>query len=317
MIELMTRCACVAVLASLLAGCGGAAQKSGHPAAASTPHATPALGGAPGRLAAIGGGRSLFVHCVGSTGPTVVLEAGFGGNTHDWDAVQPQLGRTARTCSYDRAGLGSSIALPGVHDARSEIDDLAHLLARAHIPPPYVLVGHSYGGLLARLYARAHPQDVAGIVLVDSMGRDQTRRVLAVWPRTEARALRRSVAAPVREGVDLAAGEALGAHIASLDDTRLMVVTAGTHEAEWGQVPARLGRALDRQWSAMQDELARLSGDHVHVVALRSDHFVQGGDGQPEVVVRAVRTVVRAARARGPLPPCPRVFGGPGVRCRR
>jgi mRNA-degrading endonuclease toxin of MazEF toxin-antitoxin module len=157
---------------------------------------------------------------------------------------------------------------------------------------------------------------VAGIVLVDAMGRDQTRRVLAVWPHTQARALRRRVGAPVREGVNLAAGEALAAHIRSLGDTRLAVVTAGTHAAEWGRVPSRLGRALDRQWTTMQDELARLSGDHVHVVALRSDHFVQGAEGQPAVVVRAVKAVVRAARAHGPLPPCARVFGGPGVRCR-
>jgi hypothetical protein len=71
------------------------------------------------------------------------LEAGFGGNNTSWGAVQPPLGRTTRTCAYDRAGLGSSLAIPGVHDAGDEIDDLHRLLAHARIPPPYVLVGHS------------------------------------------------------------------------------------------------------------------------------------------------------------------------------
>jgi pimeloyl-ACP methyl ester carboxylesterase len=304
----MARRAVAVVLVSILAtGCGGSEPKRKH---------APQLGGAPGKLVGIGGGRSLFIDCVGSGRPAVVLESGFGGSTYGWRAVQPQLGRTARTCAYDRAGLGNSVALPGVHDARKEIDDLQRLLAAARVAPPYVLVGHSYGGLLARLYAQAHVKDVAGIVLVDSMTRHQTRRQLAIWPRSQARALRRQVATPVYDGVDLAAGEGLAARVTSLGDTPLVVVTAGTHDAEWGQVPARLGRALDRQWTTMQDELAALSGDRVHVVALRSDHSVQGADGQPAVVTRAVGAVVRAARAHAPLPPCASVFGGPGVRCR-
>jgi pimeloyl-ACP methyl ester carboxylesterase len=179
-----------------------------------------------------------------------------------------------------------------------------------------VLVGHSYGGLLARLFVRAHATEVAGIVLVDAMGRDQTRRELRIWPRSQAARLRRAVATPVRDGVDLAAGEALASRVTSLDGVPLAVVTAGTHAAEWGRVPARLRRALDRQWATMQDELAALSDDHVHVVAERSDHFVQGPDGQPLVVIRAVQAVVLAAREHAHLPPCGQLFGGPDVRCR-
>ena len=111
-----------------------------------------------------------------------ILEAGFGGSSTDWRDVQPQLGRTTRTCAYDRAGLGSSVAMPGVHDADDEVRDLQQLLFSARIAPPYVLVGHSYGGLLSRLYAYEHPRDVAGMVLVDAMGRDMTARQLAIWP---------------------------------------------------------------------------------------------------------------------------------------
>src|SRR4051794_29003449 len=86
-------------------------------------HGNPVLAG-PGRLVAIGGGRSLSLNCRGAGRPPVVLEAGFGGNSTNWSAVQPPLSRTTRTCAYDRAGLGNSLPMPGVHDAADEIGDL-------------------------------------------------------------------------------------------------------------------------------------------------------------------------------------------------
>lgn len=307
----------IAVLvASVLAvGCGGHERKGQSAATTKAARTVPVIVGS-GRLVTIGGERSLFLDCVGSGRPTVVLEAGFGGDSSNWREVQPQLGRTTRTCAYDRAGLGNSVALPGVHDARDEISDLQRLLQSSRVVPPYVLVGHSYGGLLVRLFAKAHPGETGGIVLVDAMGRDQTRRQLALWPNSEEPALRRQVARPVRDGVDLASGETLAAHVRSLGDTPVAVITAGTHDDEWGSAPMRLARALDRQWQTMQDELAALSSDHVHVVARRSDHFVQGIDGQPRVVISAIVAVVRAARDRTPLPPCPHLYSGPDVSCR-
>jgi pimeloyl-ACP methyl ester carboxylesterase len=304
----------VLVCSALLVGCGGEGPDGQRAMTTKTAHPTPAIVGAPGRIVGIGGGRSLFLHCVGSGGPTVVLEAGLGGNTFNWREVQPQLGRITRTCAYDRAGIGNSVARPGVHDARDEIDDLQRLLDHAHIDPPYVLVGHSYGGLLARLFAQAQPAEVVGIVLVDAMGRDQTRRMLAVWPKSQAREVRRTQATPVRDGVDLATGEALASRVSSLGDVPLAVVTAGSES--WQGAPRRLARVLDREWATMQDELAALSPDHVHVVALRSDHFVQGADGQPLVVIRAVRAVLDAARDGAHLPPCAELFTGNDVRCR-
>jgi pimeloyl-ACP methyl ester carboxylesterase len=140
------------LLASAVAvGCGGHEQKGQRRPTASTPRLAPVTAGA-GRLVGIGGGRSLFLHCVGSGSPTVVLEAGFGADAFAWRDVQPQLGRTTRTCAYDRAGTGNSVAPPGVRDASDEIADLRQLLTRARIDPPYVLVGHSYGGVLARVF---------------------------------------------------------------------------------------------------------------------------------------------------------------------
>jgi hypothetical protein len=106
--------------------------------------------------------------------------------------------------------------------------------------------------------------------------------------------------------------------IRSLGDFPLVVITAARHREgfEEYRIPPRLRRAGDRLWGVLQAELAALSSDHAHVVALRSDHVVHRPDEQPPVVVRAVRAVVRAHRDGAPLPACEELFSGPGVRCR-
>jgi pimeloyl-ACP methyl ester carboxylesterase len=261
------------------------------------------------------GGHSLYLDCAGSGSPTVILEAGFGGSSIDWRDVQPQLAGTTRTCGYDRAGLGSSVAVPGVRDAADEERDLQQLLFSARIPPPYVLVGHSYGGLLTRLYAHDHPRDVGGVVLVDAMGRNMTARQLALWPKTTNPGLRRDAAQPVVNGIDLQSGEQLDDRVRTLRDVPLVVIAARRHDELFGALAPALQRAQARLWNRMQGELASLSSDRTLVLALRSGHFVQRLDGQPQVVVRAVRDVVRAARTKRRLAPCSRVFRGPGVRC--
>jgi pimeloyl-ACP methyl ester carboxylesterase len=178
-----------------------------------------------------------------------------------------------------------------------------------------VLVGHSYGGLLARLFARAHPDEVAGVVFVDAMGRDQTRRELAIWPKSEAPTQRREWAKAVQGGVDLDRGEALASQIRRLGDLPVVVITGGRTWTDASQLPRRLRRAQNQLWRTLQGELAALSSDHVHVVALRSNHVVMDAGEQPEVVVRGVTAVVRAVRDHARLPPCDRLFRGPDVRC--
>ena len=275
----------------------------------------------PGHLVAIGAGRSLYLHCEGTGSPTVILEAGFGGNSNDWSEVEGPLGRGTRTCAYDRAGLGSSLPIPGVHDAADEIADLNRLLDDADIPPPYVLVGHSYGGLLVRLFAHANPFDTAGIVLVDSMGRNQDRRLRAIWQAQPAQ-VRRQVpdptAYPVQDGVDLLAGEALDAKLGTLGDTPLVVITRGRLlDTAAPQLPPTMRAPVARLWETMQNELAALSSDRIHAIALRSGHFVQRSpNGQPDVVVDAVLAIIHAVRTRTHLPTCPSVFHGASVQCR-
>ena len=292
-------------------GCGGQEPKA---------HRGPRVQTSPpegsGRFVAIGDGRRLYMECVGSGSPTVVLEAGFLADTLSWQDVQPEIGRGTRTCAYDRAGTGNSAAPPGVRDARDEIGDLRRLLASARVDPPYVLVGHSYGGVLARVFAHQYPSETAGLVLIETMGRDGRRRQLAIWPPSQAPKIRHAVATTVMAGVDLAPGEAIASRVTSLGGLPLAVITAG-REDDFPHTPARLYRAETRLWDRMQDELAALSDNSVHVVALASNHDVPSShSGQPSVIVRAAQAVVGAARSHTRLPPCQRLFSGADVRCR-
>jgi pimeloyl-ACP methyl ester carboxylesterase len=308
----------LAVVSAAAVGCGGQQSKPRNGQATQTQRTAPVVTG-PGKLVSIGGGRTLYLYCVGSGSPTVVLEAGFGENTDTWSEVQPQLAETTRTCAYDRAGLGNSLAIPGVHDASDEILDLERLLAHAGVGAPYILVGHSYGGMLARLFANAHSDETAGVVLIEAVGRDQNRRLSKVW-RAQPEAVQQRVpnptSEPVVEGVDLRSGQALDTEVTTLHDTPLAVITRARDDPG-DPLPRSFRRGADRLWATMQDELATLSSDHVHVIALRSGHAVQRSlNGQPNVVIDAVRAVVDAAGSHSALAPCPNLFHGAGVRCR-
>ena len=133
----------------------------------------------PGRMIDIGGWR-LHLNCSGKakpSEPTVILEPGIGDFSVEWSLVQPGVAEFARVCSYDRAGDGWSELGPHPRTMRQIVYELHTLLAKSGEKPPLVLVGHSYGGWLVRLYATTYPADVAGIVLVEA-GADNPRRFL-------------------------------------------------------------------------------------------------------------------------------------------
>lgn len=128
---------------------------------------------APGPLINVGTHR-LHLQCQGSGHPLVLLESGLSGWSQDWALVQPALARYTRVCSYDRAGYAWSDEAPQPHTGLAAVDDLRTLLRTAGLQGPIVVVGHSWGGMLAQLLAQTHPDEVAGLVLVDALHRDQT-----------------------------------------------------------------------------------------------------------------------------------------------
>ena len=121
----------------------------------------------PGEMVDVGG-HSLHINCVGQGSPTVVLDAASGGFSAQWVRVQREVSGTTRVCAYDRAGMGWSEMGPEPRDAKQITGELHTLLGKAGIKGPYVLVGHSFGGMYMQTYAHRYPDEVAGVALVDS-----------------------------------------------------------------------------------------------------------------------------------------------------
>ena len=123
------------------------------------------------------GGYKLHINDMGSGGPAVILDAGIGCNSLDWTLVQPEIAKFTRVCSVDRAGSAWSESSSKPRTSEIIIEEMHSLLKKGNIPGPYILVGHSFGGLNSQLYANKYPDEVAGIVLVDSAHEDQLQRL--------------------------------------------------------------------------------------------------------------------------------------------
>ncbi len=246
------------------------------------------------------GGYELAYECRGEGEPTVILEAGLGAaGTEEFFGFLDQMSGTSRVCTYDRAGTGVSDERPaGEHvTAALMAEELHRLLDAIEVPVPFVLVGHSYGGMPVRAFEGTYPSDVAGMVLIDVSSEPE----VPVYERLDAGPWidgtdRIDIHATVREL--RAAGD--------LADMPLIVVTAGIIEDEWlSTVPRLAARA--------QARLAGLSSNAIQVVARDSGHFVHRE--APDVVLAAIETVVSAARSGSELAPCAEAFASAGAIC--
>ncbi len=128
----------------------------------------------PGQMIDIGGHR-LHLVCTGQGSPVVVMDAGLGDSWLTWSKTQPEISKRTMTCSYDRAGFGYSERGPYPRDSRQIVAELHALLKAAEVPPPYLLVGHSFGGYNVRLFSATYPEETAGLVLVDASHEDQSK----------------------------------------------------------------------------------------------------------------------------------------------
>jgi pimeloyl-ACP methyl ester carboxylesterase len=266
------------------------------------------------------GGRSLHLIDMGEGSPVVVVVQALGGNVLDFLDFYRSLAGETRVCVYDRAGLGWSDP-PGL--GRRTHDDMARelrdVLAGAGLAPPYVLVGHSLGGIIARRFAVRYPGDVAGMVLIDSSHEDQARRLPAEgwWsnpPVSTARhALKRgtrllflglyrllssrAVSDVPPECADAARAVNLTAR-ARRADLRELLITLRSHgnPPDLGSLPLTVLTAADRDatWNAMQAELATTSTESTHIVALHGGHYLQKDN--PALVSSAIHDLVKRIR---------------------
>lgn len=266
------------------------------------------------------GGRMAHVNCIGSGTPTVILDSGLGGTSLDWALVQPEVAKTTRVCSYDRAGYGWSDASPQSRTSLDIVRELHALLQAAHIPAPYVLVGHSFGGLNMQLFASLYPQETESLVLVDSMNAKQIAAFESgaahVITAPQGRNFVLFSGAPVppqlppslqpvarqlastqmaritvrRELADLRMSAREVTHAPPLPDVPLVVITRG--KRVWPMTEQ--GNLMEKTWMELQDELAQRVPHAVHLIAESSGHYVQLEE--PAVVINAIQVVVESAR---------------------
>ena len=144
----------------------------------------------PQHLIRLPDGRRINLFCMGTGAPLVVLEAGGFGATGTWRQVQYEVARTTRTCAYDRAGMGFSDEGPAPRDAVAVAADFEAMLGAARLQGPYVLVGHSLGGLFVRYFAETHPGRVAGMVLVDPTTEYDKAALRAIVPTLDTSPIR-------------------------------------------------------------------------------------------------------------------------------
>jgi pimeloyl-ACP methyl ester carboxylesterase len=275
----------------------------------------------PGQLHDVGGHR-LHLSCTGTGGPTVVLLGGMGETSAAWGLVQPAVSASTRTCAYDRAGQAWSDSAPGAKDGMQVAADLHALLRRAGEPGPYVLAGHSVGGAYAMVYAAQYPDDVAGLVLLDSSSPHQFT-ALPDYPGSYA-FLRRSTAllpTLVRLGAGPLMTSEVPADLPSADQAQLRAFAWGAPQLraerdevaaypelfeqahaleDVGSVPLVVVTATagDRQagWTDAQAALAALSptSSHQLVPATHTSLLLDADDSDHGVA--AIEDVVQAAR---------------------
>jgi pimeloyl-ACP methyl ester carboxylesterase len=267
----------------------------------------------PGQLVDVGGYR-LHINCTGEGSPTVVIESGWRDFSATWGWVQPEVAKTTRICTYDRAGMGWSEASPQPRTAREFAKELHTLLEKANVPGPYVLVGHSMGGYTVRVYAHDYPEEVAGLVLIDPqnlsiedgttpnpapkpgrnslpslMARIGVVRLLAGplgaildLPEGDKQAYTANAVTPggvqsyLDEGMGMSEGGAQARAVTTLGTLPLIVLSRG--------------KDMDAESAASQARYLQLSTDSQHLVADQSGHRIM--IEQPEAAIAAILQMV-------------------------
>src|SRR5436190_19623795 len=272
----------------------------------------------------IGGGRKMYLKCSGRGSPTAVLLGGLRASADDWDisdkskpTVFTGVAKFMRVCVCDRPGTpigdkpSRSDPVPQPTTAKDAVADLHALLRAAGEAGPYVLVGHSYGGFIVRLYASTYPKEVSGLVLVDALTEGlQDAETHEQWPiqrKLIEGDMRESVALyPALERIDVDRSFKQIRAAPPLRSIPLVVLSA---DRPWGpqlpdmiaagkvpaDIPPDFGYVTDAAHKMAQDRLAKLVPNRKHITNTNSGHEIH--KEQPQIVISAIRDVVEAVRS--------------------
>jgi pimeloyl-ACP methyl ester carboxylesterase len=284
---------------------------------------------ASGRLIEVGGHR-MHLDCAGSGSPTVVLQPGAGGTSASMGWVAPAVASQTRVCVYDRVGRGGSEPADAPQDGARVATDLHTLLHRAGIPGPYVLAGHSFGGLYVRIFAAHYPNEVAGLVLIDSTSSQEPAKSVVASTEDEdsydgVGRFATLVSLSARVGVARLYGDLVGSTLPARSDELLRYDTAqassvrsvaeeylrggGSHEAaslrDFGDKPLFVltaGVGSDESWITTQKKTTTLSTNSAHEVVDGANH--QGLEDEKQYaahITQAVLDVVTSVQNGEPL----------------
>lgn len=234
------------------------------------------------------GGFDLYYTCMGENdgNPTVILESGYGLSSTSWEKVQAEVSQMTKVVAYDRAGLSRSDRGNKPLDSHHSVWNLHALLSEAMLEPPYILVGHSFGGLNARLYASSFPSEVVGLVLVDPSHEEQHEKWMPLLT---------DKMQTVFQGVFTKEG--------TYDDFLTSMKQVRSLRKHFGDMPITVlsagqkGLNTDesyRMWIALHEDLLELSSNSTHIIVENSGHNIQ--TEAPEAVVDAIEKMIHVVK---------------------
>jgi pimeloyl-ACP methyl ester carboxylesterase len=248
------------------------------------------------------GGRAVEVIRMGTGSPTLVLESGAGEGVSGWRRILPRLAQHTSVIAYSRRGHGASAPSAAPGSPTESVEELHALLTALRVRGPILLGGHSFGGLLARLYVSRYPQDVAGLLLVDATHESQFARWGTLEPQFRIldtiRAMLPNLPPAVRDDqrqiLEIASTESVPG-MRPLPDIPLAIITATQPCAPDREFVCRDPRAI-AAWRAMHDEWFAGASVGLRLVSNRTSHYVM--NDQPELVIESLRFLLGATRRR-------------------
>lgn len=276
------------------------------------------------------GGFLLHINCVGEGSPTVLFENGSGNASTIWNKVVPEVSKLTRTCTYDRAGIGWSRISPHPRDFDQVNKELNDLLTNAGEAGPFILAGHSLGGIYVQNFVNRYPDKVAGVMLIDSTHPEQFVRGIdggkLVWilrivkvtspvgiirlvtnltsdnsPESlQSNAIQNTTKHHFAMANELLNSEEsfrkLGANPMKPGDKPLVVISRSPNSPTPG---AANPDEVQQTWTGLQNELAALSPNTKHITATKAGHMIQSEE--PDLVIDAVQEVWNAVRDNQPM----------------